>query len=65
MLKGVPSLDERHIILKKIMGDETITKNMIGYFDGFKYTHKFDKNMKNILQHLAECKFNLCFCNLQ
>ena len=49
------------IILKKIMGDETITKNMIGYFDGFKYTHKFDKNMKNILPHLAECKFTLCF----
>ena len=61
MLKGVPSLDERHIILKEIMGDETITKNMIGYFDGFKYTHKFDKNMKNILPHLAECKFTLCF----
>ena len=61
MLKGVPSLDERHIILKEIMGDETITKNMIGYFDDFDYTHKFDKNMKNILPIISECKFTLCF----
>ena len=58
---GKPSEDERHLILKEIMNDDTITNNMIGYFDGFKYTHKFDKNMTNILPFMAECKFTLCF----
>ena len=43
------------------MEDESITNNMIGYFDGFKYTHKFDKNMTNLLPFMAECKFTLCF----
>ena len=33
---GKPSEDERHLILKEIMNDDTITNNMIGYFDGFK-----------------------------
>ena len=57
---GKPSEDERHLILKEIMNDDTITNNMIGYFDGFKYTHKFDKNMTNLLPFMAECKFTLC-----
>ena len=61
MLKGVPSKDERHIILKQIYKDESISNNLIGYFDGFKYTHKFDKKMTNILPHIAECKTTLCF----
>ena len=34
---------------------------MIGYFDGFKYTHKFDKNMTKILPYIAECNTTLCF----
>lgn len=61
MYIGKESKDERHIILKQINGDETISNNMIGYFDGFKYTHKFDKNMINILPHIAECNATLCF----
>jgi len=58
---GKESKDERHLILKEIYKDESISNNLIGYFDGFKYTHKFDKNMTNILPHLSECKFTLCF----
>ena len=58
---GKESKDERHIILKQINGEESISNNLIGYFDGFKYTHKFDKNMTNILPHIAECKYTLCF----
>ena len=58
---GKESKDERHIILKEINDDESISNNLIGYFDGFKYTHKFDKNMTNILPHIAECKYTLCF----
>ena len=51
---GKESKDERHTILKEIY-ESDITNNMIGYFDGFKYTHKFDKNMTNILPHITEC----------
>ncbi len=58
---GRESKDERHLILKQIYEDDNITNHMIGYFDGFKYTHKFDKNMENILPHIAVCKFTLCF----
>jgi len=61
MFIGKESKDERHIILKQINDDESISNNLIGYFDGFKYTHKFDKNMINILPHIAECKYTLCF----
>jgi hypothetical protein len=61
LLKGKQSNDERHIILKQIYNDESITNNMIGYFDDFEYTHKFDKKMTNILPHIAECKTTLCF----
>ncbi len=61
MFIGKESKDERHIILKQINDDESISNNLIGYFDGFKYTHKFDKNMTNILPHIAECKYTLCF----
>ena len=57
---GKESKDERHTILKKIY-ESDITNNMIGYFDGFKYTHKFDKNMTNILPHITECNTTLCF----
>ncbi len=60
LLKGKKSNDERHIILKNIF-DSDLTNNMIGYFDDFDYTHKFDKNMKNILPIISECKFTLCF----
>ena len=31
------------------------------YVDGFKYTHKFDKNMTKILPYIAECNATLCF----
>lgn len=57
---GKESKDERHTILKQI-NESDITNNMIGYFDGFKYTHKFDKNMTKILPHIAECNATLCF----
>jgi hypothetical protein len=57
---GKESKDERHTILKEI-NESDITNNMIGYFDGFKYTHKFDKNMTKILPHIAECNATLCF----
>jgi|TARA_B100000315_G_scaffold186310_1_gene175670 hypothetical protein len=61
MFIGKESKDKRHIILKQINGDESISNNLIGYFEGFKYTHKFDKNMTNILPYIAECKYTLCF----
>ena len=61
LYKGKESKDERHIILKQIYEDESISNNMIGYFDDFDYTHKFDKNMINILPHITECKYTLCF----
>ena len=61
LYKGKESKDERHIILKQIYEDESISNNMIGYFDDFDYTHKFDKNMTNILPHITECKYTLCF----
>ena len=61
LLKGKESKDERHIILKQIYGDESISNNFIGYFDGFKYTHKYDKNMTKILPHISECNATLCF----
>ena len=57
---GKESKDERHTILKEI-NESDITNNMIGYFDGFKYTHKFDKNMTKILPYIAECNATLCF----
>ena len=57
---GKESKDERHTILKEII-ESDITNNMIGYFDGFKYTHKFDKNMTKILPYIAECNATLCF----
>tara|TARA_R100000081_G_scaffold69428_1_gene36608 strand:- start:1637 stop:2803 length:1167 start_codon:yes stop_codon:yes gene_type:complete len=58
---GKESKDERHLILKEIYKDNDISKNLIGYFDGFKYTHKFDKNMINILPYMVDTKFTLCF----
>ena len=57
---GKESKDERQTILKEI-NESDITNNMIGYFDGFKYTHKFDKNMTKILPYIAECNATLCF----
>jgi len=57
---GKESKDERHTILKEV-NESKLTNNMIGYFDGFKYTHKFDKNMTKILPHIAECNVTLCF----
>ena len=57
---GKESKDERHTILREI-NESDITNNMIGYFDGFKYTHKFDKNMTKILPYIAECNATLCF----
>ena len=57
---GKESKDERHTILREI-NESDITNNMIGYFDGFKYTHKFDKNMTKILPYIAECNTTLCF----
>ena len=61
MYVGKESKDERHLILKEIHKDKDISKNLIGYFDGFKYTHKFDKNMINILPYMVDTKFTLCF----
>lgn len=61
LLKGKESKDERHIILKKIYEDESISNYLIGYFDDFDYTHKFDKNMTKILPDIVECKTTLCF----
>ena len=58
---GVPSEDKRHNILKEVNSDTNLSKNMIGYFDGFKYTHKFDKNMNNIFKYISECRATLCF----
>ena len=58
---GKVSEDERHKILKQIYRDDTISNNMIGYFDGFKYTHKFDKDLTKILPYIAESKYTLCF----
>ena len=57
---GKESKDERHTILREI-NESDITNNMIGYFDGFKYTHKVDKNMTKILPYIAECNATLCF----
>lgn len=61
LLKGVSSKDERHTILDNINSDSDIVNNMIGYFDGFKYTHKFDKNMNKIFEYISECRATLCF----
>jgi len=58
---GKPSEDVRHKILKQIYRDDNISNNMIGYFDGFKYTHKFDKDLTKILPYIAESKYTLCF----
>ena len=58
---GKVSEDVRHKILKQIYLDDTITNNMIGYFDGFKYTHKFEKEFTKILPQIAESKYTLCF----
>ncbi len=58
---GKVSEDVRHKILKQIYRDDTITNNMIGYFDGFKYTHKFEKEFTKILPQIAESKYTLCF----
>ena len=58
---GKVSEDVRHKILKQIYIDDTITNNMIGYFDGFKYTHKFEKEFIKILPQIAESKYTLCF----
>ncbi len=58
---GKPSEDVRHKILKQIYRDDKITNNMIGYFDGFNYTHKFDKDLTKLLPYIAESKYTLCF----
>ena len=58
---GKVSEDVRHKVLKQIYRDDTISNNMIGYFDGFKYTHKFDKDLTKILPYIAESKYTLCF----
>ena len=60
LYKGKESKDERHIILKEIY-DSKLTNNMIGYFDDFKFTHKFDKKFTNILPFISECNATLCF----
>ena len=57
---GKSSEDERHIILKQIR-DSNVKDDMIGYFDGFKYTRKFDKKMTNILPFIAKANTTLCF----
>ena len=33
----------------------------IGYFDGFKYDVKFDKDMRNIIPELVKGNATLCF----
>ena len=58
---GKESKDERHLILKQIHHDKDIQSNMIGFFDGFKYTHKFNKKLVEILPIISVCKFTLCF----
>ena len=58
---GKESKDERHLILKQIHHDKDIQSNMIGFFDGFKYTHKFNKKLVEILHIISVCKFTLCF----
>ena len=57
---GKSSEDERHIKLKQIR-DSNVKDDMIGYFDGFKYTRKFDKKMTNILPFIAKANTTLCF----
>jgi len=58
---GKESKDERHLILKQIHRDKDIQSNMVGFFDGFKYTHKFNKKLIEILPVISACRFTLCF----
>ena len=61
IFQPVLSNDQRHMILSAIHKDEEIMSCHIGYFDGFKYDVKFDKDMRNIIPELVKGIATLCF----